>query len=216
MQFSHMHFTMAKHNINKSNFTYITFIISPLEYINYGWQRYHQRRRERTHVLKKYEMRRCTVPSPLLTWPSNMKSDGKDGFGMADSVDGCNVLPELKLVATRLRVDTTRIHRQGLTPEGSCRRKARFWHHIAITGSTPDMLFWLSPDVFSSMGYFWKTAGVWNQSFHSPRWGAKLHWASTTCLPVIPLATQSRQFSSRTTKSLDPIVVIVLWVGITW
>ena len=58
-------------------------------------------------MLQKFKVRRgCAVPSPL-TRPSTKKSDGTIEFVMTDSMDGCNVLPEIQFVRTRLRVDTT-------------------------------------------------------------------------------------------------------------
>ena len=65
----------------------------------------------------------------------------------------------------------------------------------------------MTPEVFSTSGYFRKTTGVWNQSLPSPRRAAKGHRASTARLPVIPLKTRSLVWSSPTTKSLDPIVL---------
>ena len=58
-------------------------------------------------MLKKVR-RGCTVPSRL-TWPSNKKSDGAEGFVTNGSVDGCNVLPETMFVGTRLREHTTMV-----------------------------------------------------------------------------------------------------------
>ena len=60
-------------------------------------------------MVKKFNVRRgCTVPSPL-TWPSTKKSDGTETLATTGSVDGCSVLPEIQLVGTRLRVETTQV-----------------------------------------------------------------------------------------------------------
>ena len=60
-------------------------------------------------MLKKPKVRRgCTVPSPL-TRSSTEKSDGTKEFATIDSMNGCNVLPEIQFVGTRLRVDTTQV-----------------------------------------------------------------------------------------------------------
>ena len=75
---------------------------------------------------------------------------------------------------------------------GSCRREVRVWHQTAFRSSTHNFSLRLSHEVFCTSGYFHKTAGVWNQSFPSPRWAAKGHWATPARLPVIPLATWSQ------------------------
>ena len=64
-------------------------------------------------MLKKLKVRRgCTVPSPL-TWPFTKKFDGTEKNAMTGSVERCSVLSESQFVATRLRVDTTRISSVG-------------------------------------------------------------------------------------------------------
>ena len=66
-------------------------------------------------MLKKLIVRRgCTVPCPL-TLPSTKKSDGAKEFATTDSIDGCNVLPEIKFVGTRLHVDNTQASSVGVT-----------------------------------------------------------------------------------------------------
>ena len=143
----------------------------------------------------KLEVRRgCTVPSPL-SWPSTKKSDGTKEFATTDSMDCCNVLQETQFVGTRLRVDTHGFICEGFpSPLGSCRREVLVWHQTAFRGSTPDFSTRLSPEVYSTSGYFRKTAGVCNQSFPSPRWAAKGYRATPARLPVILLATRSQHF----------------------
>ena len=63
-------------------------------------------------MLRKFKVRMgCTVPSLTLTLtcPSTKKSDGTKEFATTDSMDGCNVLPEIQFVGTRLQVDITRV-----------------------------------------------------------------------------------------------------------
>ena len=151
-------------------------------------------RRGRIHVLTKLKVRRgCTVPSPL-TWPSTKKSDGTKEFATTDSMDGCNVLPETQFAGTRLRVDTTLVLSVGgnLPPCGAAGERSDF--NIKPPLGAPLLIFSsrLSPEVFSTSVYFRKTAGVWNQSFPSPRWAAKGYRATPARMPVIPLATRSQ------------------------
>ena len=73
-------------------------------------------------------------------------------------MDGCNVLPETLFAGTRLRVDTTRVVSVGGSPPlWSCWREVRVLHQTAFRGSTPDFSSRLSPEVFSTSGYFRKT-----------------------------------------------------------
>ena len=58
---------------------------------------------------------------------------------------------------------------------------------LLIFSSTP------SPDVVSTMGYFRKTACVWNQSFSSPRSAAEAYRVSPASLSFILLATRFQQ-----------------------
>ena len=79
-------------------------------------------------MLKKLKVKRgCTVPSPL-SCPSTKKSDGTNESASTDSMDGCNILPETKLVGTRLRVDTTRVLSVGgsIPPWGAAGERSEF------------------------------------------------------------------------------------------
>ena len=150
--------------------------------------------RGRIHVPRKFNVcRGCTVPSPL-TWPSTKKSDGTKEFAMTDLMDGCNVLPETQFVGTRLRVDTTWVFSVGgsIPPCGAAGERSEY--NIKPPLGAPLLIFSsrLSPEVFSTSGYFRKTAGVWNKSFPSPRWAAKGYWATPARLPVILLAARSQ------------------------
>ena len=118
-------------------------------------------KRGSNHVLRKFKVRRgCTVPSPL-TWPSTKKSDGTEKLATTDSEDGFSVLPETKFVWTRLRVDTTRVLSAGVPfPYGNCRIEVRVWLQTVCRGSTPDFCSGLSPEVYSTRGYFRKISGV--------------------------------------------------------
>ena len=80
---------------------------------------------------------------------------------------------------------------------------------IAIQNDFSSML---SPEVFSTSGYFRKTAGVWNQSFPSPRWAAKGYGATPTRLPAILLASRSQHV----VFTYDQVVVTALRVGFSW
>ena len=86
-----------------------------------------------------------------------------------------------------------RLHLWGVPfPLWSCLREVRVWHQSAFRGFTPDFSSRFPPEVLFTSGYFRKTAGVWNQSFPSPRWAAKGYRATPARLPVIPLATRSQ------------------------
>ena len=78
-------------------------------------------------MLKNIKVRRgCKVPSPLI-WPSTKKSDGTETSATTGSVDGCCVLPEIQLVRTRLRVDTTQALYVGVPfPMGDARVRPKF------------------------------------------------------------------------------------------
>ena len=70
----------------------------------------------RTHVLKKFIVRRgCTVPSPLIS-PSTKKSDGTEKLSTTSLMDDCSVLPRTQFVGTRLCVDTTPVLSVGDSP----------------------------------------------------------------------------------------------------
>ena len=98
-------------------------------------------------------------------------------------------------------------------PLWSCRREVRVLHQTAIRGSTPDFSSRLSPEVFSTSGYFRKTVGfeirVFPLLFELPK-------AIEPHLPVCQLYRWQlgpSMWTSPTTKSLDPIVVTALLVG---
>ena len=65
-------------------------------------------------------------------------------------------------MGTRLRVDTTRVLSVGgfLPPWGAAGERSEFDIKPPLLGSTPDFSLRLSPEVFSTSGYFRKTAGV--------------------------------------------------------
>ena len=91
-----------------------------------------------------------------------MKSDGTIEFATTDAMDGCSVLPVTQFVGTRLRVDTTQILSVGAAfPLGELHeREVRVKHQTNFWGSTPELSSRLSPEVFSTYGYFRETAGV--------------------------------------------------------
>ena len=129
-------------------------------------------------------------------------------------MDGCNILPETQFAGTRLRVDTTRVLSVEFpTPLVEQRREVRVLHQTAIMGSTPDFSSRLSPEVFSTSGYFRKTVGFEIRVF--PLLG-ELPMAIEPHLPVCQLSRWQlgpTTWSSPTTKSFDPIVVAALRVG---
>ena len=99
------------------------------------------------------------------------------------------------------------------SPLWSCRREVRVYHQTAFRGSTPDFSSRLSPEVFSTSGYFRKTAGFEIRVF--PLLG-ELPKAIEPHMPVCQLYRWQlgpNMWSSPTTKSLDPIVVTALRVG---
>ena len=113
-------------------------------------------------MLKKFIVRmECAVPSPL-TCPSTKKLDGTKEFATTDSMDGCNVLSETQFVGNRLRVDTTRVLSVGgsLPCWGAAGETSEF--NIKPPLGAPLLIFLsrLSPEVFSTSGYFRKTDGV--------------------------------------------------------
>ena len=153
--------------------------------------------------------RMCPIPSPL-TWQSTKKTNGSNEFATTDSMDGL----ETTFVGTRLRVDTTRVFYVGVPiplgrlPERGQRTTSnrRLWHHSLV------FLEVISWSLFHKL-ILAQDSGGWNQSIPTPRWAANGHRATPARLPANPLATRSSMWSSPTTKSLDTIVVAVLWVG---
>ena len=113
-------------------------------------------------MLKKLKVIRGSTVSSPLTLQSTKKSDGTNEFMTTDSMDGCNVLPETQFVGNRLRVDTTRVLSVGvsLPPLGAAGERSEFSIKPPIGGPTPDFSSRLSPEVFSTSGYFRKTAVV--------------------------------------------------------
>ena len=77
---------------------------------------------------------------------------------MTNSMDGCNVLPESQFVGTRLHVDTKWVLFVGY-PWGAARERSEFNIKPPLVGSTPNFSSRLSPEVFSTSGYFRMTAG---------------------------------------------------------
>ena len=143
------------------------------------------------HGLKKFTMRwGCTVPSPL-TWPSTTKRDDTKTFVMTGSVDGCCV----QYFLTHLWVIFTTRFICSSFPSlyGSWSREVRVWHQATFKGSTPECPSRLSPEDFSTWGYFCNTVGIWTQSFSSPRWPAKGYQDSSARLQVMLLLTTSNQ-----------------------
>ena len=130
-------------------------------------------------------------------------------------MDGCNVLPETQFVGTRLRMDTSLVFLWGFPSSlGSCRRERSDFNFKPPLGA-PLLIFSsrLSPEVFSTSGYFRKTAGVEIRFF--PLLG-ELPKAIEPHLPVCQLYRWQlgpNMWSAPTTKSLDPIVVAALRVG---
>ena len=95
----------------------------------------------------------------------------------------------------------------GSSSLGSCRREVRAQHQTAIRDSTPDFSSRLSPEIFSTSGYF--RVRVF------PLLGELLK-AIEPHLPVCQLYRWQlgpNMWSSPTTKSLDPIVATALKVG---
>ena len=79
---------------------------------------------------------------------------------MTGSVDGCSIHPETLLVRNHLRVDTTLVFSVGafLAPMGAAGERPEF--DIKPPLGAPLLIFpsKLSPEVFSTRGYFRKTA----------------------------------------------------------
>ena len=95
----------------------------------------------------------------------------------------------------------------------SCRREVRVYHQTAFRGSTPDFSSRLSPEVFSTSGYFRKTAVFEIRVFPLLD---ELPKAIEPHLPVCQLyhwQLGPNMWSSPTVKSLDPIIVTNLRVG---
>ena len=98
-------------------------------------------------------MKGCTVPRPL-TWPSNKKSNGTEEFVTTSSVDGYSVLLKTHIDGTRLRVDTTHILFIGCSlPLCELPERGQSFTSNRLSGSI------LSPDVFTTRGYFHKKVG---------------------------------------------------------
>ena len=129
-------------------------------------------------------------------------------------MDGCNVLPETQFVRIRKRVDTTRVLFVGVSfPLEELPDRGQSLTSNGFLGSTPDFSSRLSPEVFSSSGYFRKTVGFEIRVF--PLVG-ELPKAIEPHLPVCQLYRWQlgpSMWSSPTTKSLDPIVATALRVG---
>ena len=77
-------------------------------------------------------------------------------------------------------------------PLGELPERGKILTPNRLWGCIPDFSSRLSPEVFSTSGYFRKTAGVWNQIFPSHRWAAKGNRVTPARLPVITLATRSQ------------------------
>ena len=130
-------------------------------------------------------------------------------------MDGCNVLPETKFVGTRLHVDTTRVLSVGgnLPPWGAAGERSEFY--IKPPLGAPLLIF--------PRGYLLKSfprvdTSARQQGFEIrvfPLLG-ELPKAIEPHLPVCQLCRWQlgpSMWTSPTTMSLDPIVVIALRVG---
>ena len=130
-------------------------------------------------------------------------------------MDGCNVLPEIRIVGTRLRVDTTRVLSVGgsLPPCGAAGERSEF--SIKPPLGAPLLIF--------PRGYLLKSfpqvdnsarqRGFKIRIFPLP---GELSKAIEPHLPVCQLyrwQLGTNMWSSPMTKSLDPIVVTALRVG---
>ena len=99
------------------------------------------------------------------------------------------------------------------SPYANCRREARVLYLAAFAVSIPDFSSNLSPEVFSTKGYFRKTVVFEIRVFYllgEPPKSIELH------LPVCHLCRWQfgpNKWSSPTTKSLDSIVITSLLVG---
>ena len=118
-------------------------------------------------------------------------SDGTKEFATTDSMDGCNVLPEIQFVGTRLRVDTTRVLYVGgtLPPWGAAGERSEF--DIKPPLGAPLLIF--------PRGYPLKSSS--QVDITARRWGFEIRVFPLLCelpkaiephLPVIPLATRSQ------------------------
>ena len=107
-----------------------------------------------------FRVRRGWVPI-LQAWPSTKKSDGTETLTTTDSVNGGSVLLETQFVRTHLRVYTTWVlFVVGSLPLMGAAGEARVRHQTAIRDSTHDFFPRLSPEVFSTRGYFRKAVTV--------------------------------------------------------
>ena len=166
-------------------------------------------------------MRRgCTVPIQL-TWRSTKISDEAETFVTTGSVDGCSVLPDDRLSGwlqrpvgdPACREPPARWNHTSFLCMGfpsfywSCRREAKVWRQTVFSGSNHGLTSRLSPEVFSTRGYIHKTAGVWNQKFHSPTLDANGYpFVCYTAGNIVP------SWSSTTNISLSPFAVNALRV----
>ena len=131
-------------------------------------------------------------------------------------MDGCNVLPETQFFGNRLRVDTTRVSSVGgsLPHRGAAGERSEF--DIKLPLGAPLLIF--------PRGYLLK-------SFPQVDTSARLRGFEIRVFPLLgelPRAIESHlpvcqlcrwqlgpnMWSSPTTKSLDPIVVTTLRVGL--
>ena len=78
--------------------------------------------------------------------------------------------------------------------------------------ATPEV-FSRSSEVFSTTRFFRTTAGVWCQSFPSPRWAANGFRTSFKRLPFMPLTSRSNQVVFAYDQSIGPRRIYRLSVG---